>query len=47
LSIDKRHITQTAAQTTAIIRLTIPKDEIRKVMGSAIGAVLAAVTAQG
>jgi bifunctional DNA-binding transcriptional regulator/antitoxin component of YhaV-PrlF toxin-antitoxin module len=44
--IDKPHITQTAAQTTAIIRLTIPK-EIRKVMGSAIGAVLAAVTAQG
>ena len=31
--IDKPRIVQTAAQATAIIRLTIPREEIRNVMG--------------
>lgn len=40
-------ITQTAAQRTAIIRLTIPREEIRNVMGPGIAEVMAAVTVQG
>ena len=32
--IDTPQITQTAAQLTAIIPLTIPREEIRNVMGS-------------
>jgi len=45
--IDTPHITQTAAQLTAIIRLTIPRSEIRKLMGPGISEVMAAVAAQG
>ncbi|HVT60042.1 MAG TPA: GyrI-like domain-containing protein [Thermoanaerobaculia bacterium] len=45
--IDTPQITQTAKQLTAIIRLTIPRAEIRNVMGPGIGEVMAAVAAQG
>ena len=45
--IDKPHLTQTAAQSTAVIRFTIPRDEIQKVMGPAIEEVMATVAAQG
>jgi len=45
--IDKPQIIQTAAQQTAVVRLTIPRSEIQKVMGPAIGEVLAAVAAKG
>jgi effector-binding domain-containing protein len=41
------HITQTTAQLTAIIRLTIPREEIRNVMGSGVGELMAAIAAQG
>ena len=34
--LDASQITQTTAQLTAIIRLTIPREEIRKVMGLGI-----------
>ena len=34
--LDTPQITQAAAQLTAIIRLTIPREEIRKVMGPGI-----------
>ena len=40
-------ITQTAAQETAVIRLTIPREEIRNVMGPGIGELMAAIAAQG
>ena len=40
-------ITQFTTQQTAVIHLTIPRTEIRKVMGPAIGEVMAAVAAQG
>lgn len=40
-------IITTAPQLTAVIRLTIPRAEIQRVMGPAIGEVLAAVAAQG
>jgi effector-binding domain-containing protein len=45
--IDTPQIIQTAKQLTAIIRLTIPREEIRSVMGPGIGEVRAAVAAQG
>jgi len=45
--IDTRQITQSTAQLTAVIRLTIPRAEIRNVMGPAISEVMAAVAAQG
>jgi effector-binding domain-containing protein len=40
-------ITETSAQLTAAIRLTIPREEIRNVMGPAIAELMAAVAAQG
>ena len=40
-------ITETAAQLTAVIHLTIPREEIRKVMGPGIGELMAALAAQG
>ena len=43
LMLDAAQITQTAAQLTAIIRLTIPREEIRKVMGPGIREMLANV----
>ena len=45
--IDEPQIVQTAAQQTAVVRLTIPRSEIQKMMGPAIGEVMAAVAAQG
>ena len=45
--IDTPEITQTTARTTAIIRLTIPRAEIRNVMRPGIGELMAVVTAQG
>ncbi len=45
--IDTPQITQSTAQLTAVIRLTIPRAEIRNVMGPAISEVMAAVAAQG
>jgi effector-binding domain-containing protein len=45
--IDTPHITQSAAQRTAIIRLTIPREEIRNVMGPGIRELMATVAAQG
>jgi effector-binding domain-containing protein len=40
-------IAQTTHQLTAVIRLTVPRDEIRNVMGPGIAEVMAAVAAQG
>ena len=45
--IDTPQITQTAAQLTAIIPLTIPREEIRNVMGSGIRELMATISAQG
>lgn len=45
--IDTPHITQTAAQQTAIIRLTVPRDEIQNVMGPGLSELMAAIAAQG
>jgi effector-binding domain-containing protein len=45
--IETPQITQSAAQLTAIIRLTIPRKEIRNVMGPGIGELMAAIAAQG
>jgi effector-binding domain-containing protein len=45
--LDKPQITQTAAQTTAVIRLTIPRAEIQTVMGPGYRELMAAVAAQG
>lgn len=45
--IDTPQITQTTAQLTAMIRLTIPRAEIRNVMGPGLGELRAAVAAQG
>ncbi len=40
-------ITQTTSQLTAVIRLTIPREEIRTVMGPGIGELLGTLAAQG
>ncbi|MEX2263077.1 MAG: GyrI-like domain-containing protein [Bryobacteraceae bacterium] len=45
--IDTPQITQSATQLTAVIRLTIPREEIRNVMGPGIGELMATVAAQG
>ncbi len=45
--IDTPVITQSPAQRTAVIRLTVPKREIRDVMGPAMQEVREAVAAQG
>ncbi len=45
--IDKPQITQTAAQPAAVIHFTIPREEIRNVMGPGIGELMATVAAQG
>jgi effector-binding domain-containing protein len=45
--LDTPQIAQTSAQLIAIIRLTIPRAEIRHVMGPGIGELRAAVAAQG
>lgn len=45
--LDEPRIVSTAAQPAAVIRLTIPRSEIQKVMGPAIGEVMTALGAQG
>jgi effector-binding domain-containing protein len=45
--IDTPHITQTATQLTALIHLTIPRSEIRSVMGPGLRELMATVAAQG
>ena len=45
--LDTPQITRTGAQLTAMIRLTIPREEIRNVMGPGIGELMAAVATQG
>ncbi len=45
--IDTPQIVQSEARHAAVIRFTIPRAEIQRVMGPAIGEVLAAVAAQG
>jgi effector-binding domain-containing protein len=45
--LDTPQITQTADKLTAVIRLTIPREEIRNVMGSGLRELMAAVAAQG
>jgi effector-binding domain-containing protein len=45
--LDTPHVCQVATQLTAVIHLTIPREEIRNVMGPGIGELMAAVAAQG
>ena len=45
--LDAPQITQTAARTTAVIRLTVPRTEIRNVMGPGHRELMAAIAAQG
>jgi len=45
--IDKPQVVQTSAQYTAIIHLTVPREEIRNVMGPGLSELMAAVAAQG
>jgi effector-binding domain-containing protein len=45
--LDQLRVVQTRAQPAAVIRLTIPRAEIRNVMGPAIAEVMATVAAQG
>ena len=45
--LDTPQIAQTANQLTGVIRLTIPREEIRNVMGPGIAELMAAVAAQG
>jgi effector-binding domain-containing protein len=45
--IDTPRITRTAAQPAAVIHLVIPREEIRSVMGPAIGELMDTVAAQG
>jgi hypothetical protein len=47
IMLDKPQITQTPDQLTAVIRLTIPRPEIRTVMGPGVRELMAAVAAQG
>ena len=46
-SLDKPQIVQTAVQPAAIIRLTVPREEIRSVMGPAHSELKTALAAQG
>jgi effector-binding domain-containing protein len=45
--LDKPQIVKTAAQAIAVIRLTVPREEIQKVMGRAHGELMAGIAAQG
>ena len=45
--LDQPEIVRTAAQSTAVLRLTIPRAEIQQVMGPGYREVMAAVAAQG
>ena len=41
--LDTPHITQTTTQLTAVIHLTIPREEIQNVMGPGISELMAAL----
>jgi hypothetical protein len=45
--LDKPQITPTPDQITAVIRLTLPRSQIRAVMGPGVRELMAAVAAQG
>jgi uncharacterized protein YndB with AHSA1/START domain/effector-binding domain-containing protein len=45
--LDEPHLVHTAAQDVALLRVTTPRNEIQKVMGSGLQEVMAAVAAQG
>lgn len=45
--IDTPEVAQTVAQPAAVIHLTIPRGEIRNVMGPGLGELMATITAQG
>jgi effector-binding domain-containing protein len=45
--LDTPQIVRTHAQSTAVIRLTVPRSAIQTVMGPSIGEVMAVVAAQG
>jgi effector-binding domain-containing protein len=45
--LDTPRVTRTTARQTAVIHLTIPREEIRKVMGPSLAELRAAVAAQG
>ena len=45
--IDTPQVTTTSFQQTAVIHLTIPRNEIQRVMGPGIGELMATVAAQG
>ncbi len=45
--IDTPHITETAEEVTAVIRLLIPRSEIQSVMGPGIGELMSVLAAQG
>jgi effector-binding domain-containing protein len=45
--LDEPQIVETTAQRAAVIRLTIPREEMQIVMGPGIGELVATVTAQG
>ena len=45
--LDTPQITQSTAQATAIIRFTIPREQIQEVMGPGIGELMSVVAAQG
>ncbi|MCB1235207.1 MAG: GyrI-like domain-containing protein [Verrucomicrobiae bacterium] len=45
--LDPLTVVQTEALPAAVVRLTIPRDQIREHMGAAIGEVMEAVAAQG
>lgn len=47
IAIDTPHITHSVTQSTAVLHLTIPRDEIRTVMGPGYREVMDAVRAQG
>jgi effector-binding domain-containing protein len=45
--IETPRIVQSPAVTAALIRLTIPREQIREVMGPGIGEIMATISAQG
>lgn len=45
--LDTPQITKSAAQVTAVIRVTIPRAQIRNVMGPGLSELLSAIAAQG
>src|SRR6266851_5280959 len=47
LMIDTPQITQTAGLLTAFVHLTVPREDVRKVMGPGLDEVKAAIAAQG